>query len=145
MRFLFSTPPAKISFVLIIISLLLPGCALREISDATQPPISTLEPAFTSTPSIIKYSGEGNLVFLSIEENGFAHLFMQSNPPQDLPLMRITNGEWSDIAPALSPDRKQLAFASDRNGFWDLYVMDLQNGDVKQITDSHEYDSAPSW
>ncbi len=65
--------------------------------------------------------------------------------PQDLPLTRITTGDWNDTAPALSPDRTQLAFASDRNGFWDLYVMDLQTGDVKQITDSPEYNSAPSW
>ncbi len=133
------------SFILIILSLLLFGCTLREPSEAGTNSTVTLEPIFTSTPAVIRYSGEGNLVFLSIEENGYAHLFVQSNPPQELPLTRITTGEWNDIAPALSPDRKQLAFASDRNGYWDLYVMELQSGDVKQITDSQEYDSAPSW
>jgi TolB protein len=131
--------------ILIIISLLLFGCTLREPSGTAPNSTVTPEPIFTSTPAIIKYSGEGNLVFISIEENGYAHLFVQSNPPQELPLTRITTGEWNDVAPALSPDRKQLAFASNRNGFWDLYVMDLQSGDVKQITDTHEYDSAPSW
>jgi len=129
--------------ILIVISLFLFGCARP--SEAAPNSTVTLEPIFTSTPAVIRYSGEGNLVFLSIEENGFAHLFAQSNPPQELPLTRITSGEWNDIAPALSPDRKQLAFASNRNGFWDLYVMDMNSGDVKQITDSHEYDSAPSW
>lgn len=133
------------SFILIILSLLLFGCTLREPSEAGTNSTVTLEPIFTSTPAVIRYSGEGNLVFLSIEENGYAHLFVQSNPPQELPLTRITTGEWNDIAPALSPDRKQLAFASDRNGYWDLYVMELQSGDVKQITDSQEYDSSPSW
>ena len=111
------------SFILIFISLLLFGCTLREPSEAATNSTVTLEPIFTSTPAVIRYSGEGNLVFLSIEENGYAHLFVQSNPPQELPLTRITTGEWNDIAPALSPDRKQLAFASDRNGYWDLYVM----------------------
>ena len=145
MRLHFSTSPAKTIYYLIFISLLLFGCAPRATSEAgTSSPV-TPEPISTSAPAVIKYSGEGNLVFLSIEENGYSHLFVQSNPPQELPLTRITAGEWNDVAPALSPDRKKLAFASDRNGFWDLYVMELQNGEVKQITDSHEYDSAPSW
>lgn len=139
----FSSSPAKISFVLIIISFLLFGCS--QPSETPSIPTVTLEAVFTSTPAIVRYSGEGNLVFLSIEENGYAHLFVQSNPPQELPLTRITAGDWNDIAPALSPDRKQLAFASDRNGFWDLFVMDLNSGDVKQVTDSNEYDSSPSW
>jgi Tol biopolymer transport system component len=137
---------AKIICVLII-SIILVGCSQNIEptlpSDSTAEPIaieSTIEPA---EPSTIQYGDEGNLVFLSIEENGYAHLFLYH--PQDKPFTRITNGEWNDIAPALSPDRTQIAFASDRNGFWDLYIMDLQSGDVRQITDSPEYDSAPSW
>lgn len=136
------TPSAK-TLILTIFSLLLFGCS--QPSEAATNSTVAPEAVFTSTPAVIRYSGEGNLVFLSIEENGYAHLFVQSNPPQELPLTRITTGGWNDIAPALSPDRKQLAFASDRNGYWDLYVMELQSGDVMQVTDSKEYDSAPSW
>ncbi len=62
-----------------------------------------------------------------------------------MPLTRITSGNWNDTAPALSPDRSQLAFASDRSGFWDLYVMNLQTGSIAQVTDSPQHDSAPSW
>lgn len=137
----FPTSPTKIIFALTIISLLLFGCS-QNIEPGIVPD-NTLESEIINTPSVIKYSGEGNLVFLSIEENGYAHLFIYH--PQDFPLTRITTGDWNDIAPALSPDRTKLAFASDRNGFWDLYIMDLQSGDVQQITDSPEYDSAPSW
>lgn len=126
-----------------MISLLLLGCS-RNVQ-ATAAPDTTLEPLSTNTPILIRYSGEGNLIFLSIEENGYAHLFTQSDRPQDLPLTRVTGGDWNDIAPSLSPDRDQLAFASDRDGYWDLYTMDLQSGDVTRITDTPEYDSAPSW
>ena len=140
-------PPHNGMLIIPIITLLLLGCS--QSTEATLAPDTTLEPIseVTGTPVAIRYSGKGNLVFLSIEENGYDHLFIQSNPPQaqDLPLTRITTGNWNDIAPALSPDRTQLAFASDRNGFWDLYVMDLQSGNVTQITNSPEYDSAPSW
>jgi TolB protein len=136
---------AKKIFALTAISLLLFGCS--QSTKATLVPVAAdSTPSLTSTPlAIIKYSGENNFIFLSIEENGYAHLFIQSEHPQDLPLTRITTGKWNDIAPALSPDRTQLAFASDRSGFWDLYVMDLKTGDVSQITNTPAYDSAPSW
>jgi len=139
------TTPTKILFSLTVISLLLFGCS--QSTQATLVPDNISVPAseVTSTPAVIRYSGENNFIFLSIEENGYAHLFIQGERPQDLPLTRITTGEWNDTAPALSPDRKKLAFASDRTGFWDLYVMDLQDGNVIQVTDTPAYDSAPSW
>ncbi|MCA2001885.1 MAG: hypothetical protein LDL51_08480 [Chloroflexi bacterium] len=99
----------------------------------------------TPTPLVVRYDGEDNFIFLSIEENGYAHLFALREDPSDLPLTRITSGAWNDVAPALSPDGGELAFASDRTGYWDLYVMNLRNGEVTQITDSPQYDSAPSW
>jgi len=83
------------------------------------------------------------VVILSIEETGYAHLFAYQ--PQGLPLTRLTSGEWSDITPALSPAREQLAFASDRDGDWDLYLLDLDSGGVTQLTNTPEYDSSPSW
>jgi TolB protein len=140
----FPIPSAKIIFVLTIFSLLLLGCS--QSTRATLAPVADSTPSLTSTPAaIIRYSGDNNFIFLSIEEDGYAHLFIQGEHPQDLPLTRITMGKWNDIAPALSPDRTQLAFASDRSGFWDLYVMDLKNGEVAQITNTPAYDSAPSW
>jgi TolB protein len=138
-------PPASpIKYIyFFVLSLLVLGCSQNV--DATIAPETTSTPLATNTPSLIRYSGEGNLIFLSIEENGYAHLFAQSDRPQDLPLTRLTSGNWNDIAPALSPDRTQIAFASNRDGYWDLYTMDLKSGNVSQITNTHEYDSAPSW
>lgn len=117
--------------------------ACRQQAESTPDRQSTAEPITTQSAPPLQYSGKGNLVFLSIEENGYAHLFAYH--PQDLPLTRITSSSWNDIRPALSPDRSQLAFASDRSGYWDLYVMDLKNGSTAQVTNSPEYDSSPSW
>ncbi len=136
----------QILSVLVLIAVcssLLFACQTPQQPAATPTPEFTLEPTFTVTPAVIRYSGDGNVVFLSIEENGYAHLFVYDM--QSLPLTRITEGDWNDTSPALSPDRKLLAFASDRSGFWDLYVMDLQTGEVRQITNSPEYDASPSW
>jgi len=58
---------------------------------------------------------------------------------------RLTNGEWQDIDPALSTDGKMLAFSSNRNGHWDLYVMLLEAGKTLQLTNSPEYEGHPGW
>jgi len=141
MSFIFYSQRIKILYLLLITSLLFSACnqASQNVTSTEFVAEITVEETATSLP----VSDGSDKVFLSIEENGYAHLFVYH--PQNYPLTRITTGEWNDIAPALSPDRTKLAFASDRNNFWDVYVMDLQTGNVTQITNSNEYDSAPSW
>lgn len=129
-------------FILITLSLALTACeqgveAVPAEETGVEIPTGTASEAPPMSASL------RDLVFLSIEENGYANLFIFH--PQNQPLTRITTGEWNDIAPALSPDGARLAFASDRSGFWDLYVMDLSTGALTQVTNSPQYDSAPSW
>ena len=59
--------------------------------------------------------------------------------------IRLTAGDWQDLAPALSPDGKMLAFASNRGGYWDLYALSLADGQTLQLTDTPEYEGNPSW
>ena len=80
---------------------------------------------------------------LSLADAGHTHIFAYS--PQSLALARVTTGEWDDITPALSPDGRRVAFASDRNGYWDIYSLDLQSGETSRLTDTLEYDGNPSW
>jgi TolB protein len=80
---------------------------------------------------------------LSLEEGGYSHLFAYH--PLYLPFTRLTDGQWDDITPAISPDQTRLAFASNRDGPWDLYLLDLASGSVTRLTDTPEYDGAPSW
>ncbi len=84
----------------------------------------------------------GQLI-LSMEEDGYAHLFTYE--PGSGRLTRLTFGKWDDITPAVGSDGKSLAFASDRGGHWDIYRMDLYTGQIWQITDTPEFDSSPSW
>lgn len=78
-----------------------------------------------------------------MEENGRAHLFLYSTTGQ--PILRLTRGEWDDIAPAVSPDSTHVAFASNRSGYFDLYLLTLASGEIQQITNTPQYDSSPSW
>lgn len=131
----------KILYFLLITCLIFSACSQQSGDIPSTPTVEQIN--VDETEPTVTVSDGSDFVFLSIEENGYAHLFLYH--PQNYPLIRITTGEWNDIAPVLSPDKTQIAFASDRSDFWDLYVMDLQSGDVTQITNSDEYDSAPSW
>lgn len=128
-------------YISIVVSLILSAC--NQSTQNTAPTEFVGEVVVDETEPVVLLSEGSDLIFMSVEENGYAHLFVYH--PQNYPLTRITTGEWNDIAPILSPDKTKLAFASNRTGFWDLYVMDLQNGEVTQITNSNEYDSSPSW
>ncbi|HZD16614.1 MAG TPA: BTAD domain-containing putative transcriptional regulator [Actinomycetota bacterium] len=50
-----------------------------------------------------------------------------------------------DTSPAWSPDGARIAFASDRDGDFDLYVMDADGSHVEQVTDDIGDESAPAW
>ena len=135
-----TTQTARKLFLCILLAIMLVGCSQPF---ATPMPTATATPKPTKTVTPIALPGAQDVVLLSLEENGHAHLFFYI--PQQLPLTRLTYGEWDDTNPALSPDGTQVAFASNRSGVWDLYVLTLDSGEITRVTDSPEYESAPSW
>ena len=44
---------------------------------------------------------------------------------------------------SLDPD--QIAFSSDRDGDGEVFVMDADGRNVRQLTNNDDYDSFPSW
>jgi TolB protein len=116
-------------------------------------PTATPEPSQTALPSptagqpVLAASlptplDQGSIV-LAVRENGFSHLFLYR--PQIQPLTRLTWGAWDDITPAISPDGSQIAFSSNRDGQWDLYLLDISSGELKRVTDTPTYDASPSF
>jgi len=51
----------------------------------------------------------------------------------------------SEINPESSPDGQQVAFMSQRQGNWDVYVTDLDGSDLRRLTDSPANDGLPTW
>jgi imidazolonepropionase-like amidohydrolase/Tol biopolymer transport system component len=59
---------------------------------------------------------------------------------------RLTSGASWDTQPALSPDGSQLAFSSDRGGNENIWVMDLQSGQMRPLTDEEDArNTEPVW
>lgn len=84
----------------------------------------------------------GTLV-LDAREGGWEHLWAFA--PGSAGLTPIASGEWNDRHPAASPDGSQLAFASDRDGAWDIYILELGSGNIRRVTDTPAYEGWPSW
>ncbi len=112
----------------------------------TPGPTRTLLPA-TATVNPSPVSTVTNrvdpLVVLSLFDGWNAHLFTYST--SIAAFTQLTADPWDDITPAISPDGKKLAFASRRNGYWDLYLLNLETGETTRLTDTPEYEAAPSW
>ena len=121
--------------------LLLSSC-LQPIADTSTPQaIPQLASTADSAPAIP--AGAREVIVFSIEEDGYAHLFAYI--PNQMPLTRLTGDKWDDITPAISPDGKRIAFASNRSGNWDLYLFEASSGEVTRLTDTPEYEGAPTW
>ncbi|MCJ7715687.1 MAG: hypothetical protein MUO54_04110, partial [Anaerolineales bacterium] len=107
----------------------------------------------SNKPEIYTYPSQFGTLILSIREGKDVHLFLYQPFLESsagagftaLPLTRITTGPQQDITPSISPDGSKIAFSSNRNGPWDIYILDLLAGETWQFTDTSAYDGNPTW
>ncbi len=113
---------------------------------STVTPRPSPSPTTSSTPTKTTTPLPGDMTqtfILSMDDNGYNHLFAYA--PQRMAPLRLTNGAWDDIDPCINKDGSQVVFASNRNAYWDLYTINLSDGQVSRITDTPEYDGNPAW
>ncbi len=58
---------------------------------------------------------------------------------------RLTFSKGIDLSPSFSPDGNKMAYVSDRNGLPQIFIEDLQSGQVNRLTFSGRYNTQPSW
>jgi hypothetical protein len=60
-------------------------------------------------------------------------------------LVQVSDGDDSELAPAWSPDRRHIAFQSNREGNWDVYVASADGSDVGRVTEEDAQEGEPRW
>jgi Tol biopolymer transport system component len=63
-------------------------------------------------------------------------------PPEDIAVVssdgatfrRLTDDAWKDRFPSFSPDGRRVAFQSDRSGRWDIWTIDIDGRELRQLT-----------
>ncbi len=58
----------------------------------------------------------------------------------------LTDLSWRNCEdPSWAPDGRHVVFASDRSGVFKLYVLDVEDGSIRQLTKGGEPDTTPDW
>ncbi len=61
------------------------------------------------------------------------------------PIRQLTQTASINVRPAWSPDEKQIAFQSNRDGPYHIYVMDADGTNARRITSGDADDRHPAW
>ena len=59
--------------------------------------------------------------------------------------MRITDDAHDDTDPMWSPDGRTVAYSSDRQGSFDVFVRDLATGAERRLTSTPAAEMRPTW
>jgi hypothetical protein len=108
----------------------------------------TRHPADDWTPA---WSPDGTkLAFSSFREGSWEIFVLDTacfNTPETCPerMTQLTTDGNGSLSPAWSPDGSRLAYNSKANGNWDIYTMNMDGTDVRQVTVTPDNDLAPVW
>jgi dipeptidyl aminopeptidase/acylaminoacyl peptidase len=92
----------------------------------------------------ISWSPDGTrLLFEGISEEKSGELFFINADGSGLRRLTFTKGADGDAR--LSPDGRQIVFASYRNGGREIYLMDTDGSNVRQLTRNSADDINPAW
>ncbi len=99
-------------------------------------PIATITPL----PDVLQ--ARGSLAF-TVRQNGQNDLW--AIPVGSRTPIRITNDAADERDPAWSPDALRLAYASNKDGNWEIYLYDLLANQTTRMTFNREFDANPAW
>jgi len=72
-----------------------------------------------------------------------SHIWVMSRDGRNA--RQLTSGSGADLHPTWSPDSSKVAFASDRDGNWEIYTARLTDGMVTRLTFNSAADLDPAW
>jgi eukaryotic-like serine/threonine-protein kinase len=122
--------------------------ALEELKDETDggklAVVTALPPRFKRLPMAL--AGVAVLLMISAGAWWFSHS-RRARVPAESVLTRLTSGSGLTTEPALSPDGKLVAYASDRagDGNLDIWIQQVANGEARRLTTDSADDREPNF
>jgi len=111
----------------------------------TLTPITLPTPVSTPTATILPPPPfKGEMLFSTTRDGGNPQIYSATGS-QGQTLTRLTYSAGTDAYAAWSPDGRQIAFTSNRNGNNEIYVMDANGSNVVNLTNNPASDQHPSW
>lgn len=107
----------------------------------SDPPLAQVAAA-TAIPRPIQASND-EAYLVAAREQGRSRLWAYASGASEP--TRLTAGEWDDHDPVANPSGDRLAFSSNRGGSWDLYLLELGDQTVRQLTGTPGYEGRPTW
>ncbi len=83
-------------------------------------------------------------LFLSSNRGGGFGIYQIRSAVTDT-MQPVLSDSFGNIQPALSPDRTRIVFSSNRAGSYDLYLMDVDGGNLRRLTTDPGTEGEPVW
>jgi imidazolonepropionase-like amidohydrolase/Tol biopolymer transport system component len=96
-------------------------------------------------------TSEGTWINLDVSPDGERIVFdllgdLYTMPIAGGPATRLTSGTPFDMQPRFSPDGRWIAFSSDRDGLWNIWVMKPDGSGARQVSkETSWYVNSPAW
>lgn len=118
--------------------------ALARADPVTPGPISAAAPA-PLVPAILAVPPYTRMVFNqgAPQYPWNSQIFTALSDEQ--PAARLTTNGANDIQPRLNRSASRIVFASDRDGNYNIFAMDVDGGNVTRVTTNAAHETEPSW
>ena len=109
---------------------------------ATATPLPTPTPLPTAT--LHPLAGvTSQIVFASYRDSDNPDIYVMNADGSNW--QRLTEDDFIDYGPQPSPDGQKIAFASDRDGTFQIYTMNMDGSELTRLSQSEGNDQNPTW
>ncbi|MFQ6041507.1 MAG: DPP IV N-terminal domain-containing protein [Candidatus Poribacteria bacterium] len=120
-----------------------PEAGMPKEFNITGPPSTDMTPCWSPDGDKMAFSSNrqgNNLEIYTMDVD-----LVNPNPDNIVGLNRLTKDKKVDREPNWSPDGKKIAFSTNRDGNWEIYVMDTKGENLVNLTNDPAKDQSSCW